>query len=77
LANYRLRDRDAIISKEGLIFRVFGYNHPEKALICDAEYASADKILTSREIEVLKLLADGKFSSPPGVLLYQKGFRLY
>jgi len=37
-----LRDRDAIITKEGLIFRVFGYSHPPTAYICDAEYASAD-----------------------------------
>lgn len=35
----RLRDRDAIITKEGLIFRVFGYSHPPSAYICDVEYA--------------------------------------
>ncbi len=48
MANHRLRDRDAIISQEGLVFRVFGYNHPETAFICDAEYASAD-IFTSSD----------------------------
>ena len=37
----RLRDRDAIVTKEGLIFRVFGYTHPPDAYICDAEYAPA------------------------------------
>jgi len=42
LATLRLRDRDAIITKEGLIFRVFGYSHPPKAYICDAEYAPAE-----------------------------------
>jgi predicted nucleotidyltransferase len=42
LAALRLRDRDAILTKEGLIFRVFGYSHPPKAFICDAEYASAE-----------------------------------
>lgn len=36
-----LRDRDAIVTKEGLIFRVFGYTHPSNAYICDAEYAPA------------------------------------
>jgi predicted nucleotidyltransferase len=41
LATLRLRDRDAIITKEGLIFRVFGYAHPLNAYICDAEYAPA------------------------------------
>lgn len=39
MASLRLRDRDAIITKEGLIFRVFGYSHPSEAYICDAEYA--------------------------------------
>ena len=42
MALVRLRDRDAIITKEGLIFRVFGYSHPQNAFICDAEYASAN-----------------------------------
>jgi len=40
--NVRLRDRDAIETAEGLIFRVFGYSHPQGANICDAEYASAE-----------------------------------
>ena len=42
MATLRLRDRDAIITKEGLIFRVFGYTHPSNAFICDAEYAPAE-----------------------------------
>lgn len=41
MATFRLRDRDAIVTKEGLIFRVFGYSHPSDAYICDAEYAPA------------------------------------
>lgn len=36
-----LRDRDAIVTGEGLIFRVFGYLHPPAASICDIEYAPA------------------------------------
>ncbi len=36
-----LRDRDAIITDEGLIFRVFGYSHPSNSYVCDAEYAPA------------------------------------
>jgi predicted nucleotidyltransferase len=48
LASLNLRDRDAIIIKEGLIFRVFGYEHPSNAYICDAEYASAS-IFTSND----------------------------
>jgi len=41
LASLSLRDRDGILTREGLIFRVFGYSHPPNAYICDAEYASA------------------------------------
>jgi predicted nucleotidyltransferase len=48
LASLNLRDRDAILTREGLIFRVFGYSHPPNAYICDAEYASA-KIFTSTD----------------------------
>lgn len=40
MANLKLRDRDGILTSEGLVFRVFGYSHPPNAFICDAEYAS-------------------------------------
>jgi predicted nucleotidyltransferase len=43
-----LRDRDGILTREGLIFRVFGYSHPPNAYVCDAEYASA-KIFQSKD----------------------------
>jgi predicted nucleotidyltransferase len=46
LDRLNLRDRDGILTREGLIFRVFGYSHPPKAYLCDAEYASA-KIFAS------------------------------
>jgi predicted nucleotidyltransferase len=42
LAALRLRDRDSIITKEDLVFRVFGYSHPTNVYICDAEYAPAE-----------------------------------
>jgi predicted nucleotidyltransferase len=42
LPSLRLRDRDAITTKEGIIFRVFGYSHPSNAYVCDAEYAPAE-----------------------------------
>lgn len=35
----RLRDRDAPVTPEGLVFRAYGYNHPENACFCDLEYA--------------------------------------
>ncbi|MGD0643514.1 MAG: nucleotidyltransferase domain-containing protein [Candidatus Bathyarchaeia archaeon] len=43
----KLRDRDAIETSEGLIFRVFGYSHPPSAYICDAEYASANIFMST------------------------------
>jgi len=42
LADLRLRDRDAIVTREGLIFRVFGCSHPANAYVCDVEYAPAE-----------------------------------
>ena len=36
----KLRDRDAIIAADGIIFRVYGYNHPPNSYVCDPEYAS-------------------------------------
>jgi len=42
MAPLKLRDRDGIVTEEGIIFRVFGYSHPRGAYICDAEYASAN-----------------------------------
>ena len=41
MAALTLRDRDAIVTEEGLVFRVFGYSHPSDAYFCDAEYAPA------------------------------------
>jgi predicted nucleotidyltransferase len=49
----KLRDRDGIVTKEGLIFRVFGYSHPKNAYICDAEYASTD-IFESKDLRALR-----------------------
>ena len=42
MATLKLRDRDGITTKEGLIFRVFGYSHPPESFVCDAEYASSE-----------------------------------
>ncbi len=43
----RLRDRDAIITEEGIIFRVYGYFHPPSAYVCDAEYAPAEIFMST------------------------------
>lgn len=42
MARMKLRDRDAIITPEGLIFRVLGYTHPPEGYICDIEYAPSE-----------------------------------
>jgi predicted nucleotidyltransferase len=55
-----MRDRDGIITKEGLVFRVFGYSHPRDAYICDAEYASA-KIFSSKDPRAPRTGSDGTF----------------
>jgi predicted nucleotidyltransferase len=34
----KLRDRDAIVTADGIIFRVYGYIHTPHAYICDPEY---------------------------------------
>ncbi len=57
MASLRLRDRDGIITKEGFIFRVFGYSHPAEAYICDAEYAS-EKIFKSTDPRAPRTGAD-------------------
>jgi predicted nucleotidyltransferase len=38
----KLRDRDAIVTADGIIFRVYGYIHPSNAYVCDPEYASSN-----------------------------------
>jgi len=38
----KLRDRDAIVTREDLIFRVYGYFHPPTGYVCDVEYASSE-----------------------------------
>jgi len=35
----KLRDRDAIYTKDGFLFRVYGYLHPKEGYVCDPEYA--------------------------------------
>jgi predicted nucleotidyltransferase len=60
LASLSLRDRDGILTKEGLIFRVFGYSHPPGVYVCDAEYAS-ETIFTSTDPRAPRTGGDGVF----------------
>ena len=77
--NLKLRDRDAIETKEGLIFRVFGYSHPANAYVCDAEYASAN-IFTStdpRAPRTGKKETYYKFYNDEGMKLVSKKYPQY
>jgi predicted nucleotidyltransferase len=38
-AQIKLRDRDVVITRENIIFRVYGYIHPLGGYVCDPEYA--------------------------------------
>lgn len=68
MATLRLRDRDAIITKEDLIFRVLGYSHPSNAYICDVEYAPAEIFSSSnpKALRVRKQEAFYKFYEDEG-----------
>lgn len=38
----KYRDRDFLLTNEKIIFRVYGYCHPNNACVCDVEYAPAN-----------------------------------
>ncbi|MBS7620094.1 nucleotidyltransferase domain-containing protein [Candidatus Bathyarchaeota archaeon] len=56
----RLRDRDSPISQEGLIFRVYGYDHPEDSCFCDLEYAP-EEVYTSGIQKSVRTLGNRRF----------------
>ena len=60
MASLALRDRDGVITKEGIIFRVFGYSHPASEHVCDAEYAS-ERIFTSYDPRAPRKGSEGVF----------------
>lgn len=75
----KLRDRDAVETAEGLIFRVFGYSHPPGAYFCDAEYASA-KIFSSKDPRAPRTGKDTlyyKFYNDEGMKLVVKKYPQY
>lgn len=80
MAILRLRDRDGIFTKEGIVFRVFGYSHPADAYICDAEYASAD-VFVSQDPRAPRKGSKGgvfyKFYDDEGWKLVSKDFPKY
>jgi predicted nucleotidyltransferase len=75
----KLRDRDAIVTKEGLIFRVFGYSHPPETCVCDVEYAPA-KLFTSDNLKAYRNNGTHtfyKFYGDEGWNFIRKGFPQY
>lgn len=73
------RDRDYLISQEGLIFRVYGYDHPDGACFCDVEYAS-ESVYKSSNPRALREGSPGrfyKFYSDEGLRFVLKYFPHY
>jgi len=75
----QLRDRDAILTTEKIIFRVYGYIHPSGGYICDPEYAST-KIFKSSNPRSRRGQNDPiyyKFFADEGLKLISKEFPKY
>jgi predicted nucleotidyltransferase len=79
LASFKLRDRDAVLTQEGLIFRVYGYTHPPEAYICDVEYAPAS-VFKSEDPRALRQKGKQiyyKFYSDQGLQFVQQKYPQY
>ena len=75
----KLRDRDAIIPKEGIIFRVYGYFHPPEGYVCDVEYAP-EKIYRSKDSRAPRRLGSKtfyKFYADEGLKFVMENFPEY
>ncbi|MHA1276008.1 MAG: hypothetical protein ACTSQI_06465 [Candidatus Helarchaeota archaeon] len=68
-----LRDRDAPITEEGIVFRTYGYTHPPNAAFCDVEYAPAS-IYQSSDPRAVRYLYRGPSD---GVGIGPKYFKFY
>lgn len=75
-----IKDRDALISKEKIIFRVLGYLHPQNGFICDVEYAPSN-IFTSKNPKALRETPQKekyfKFYEHEGMFFIKKNFPEY
>ena len=75
-----LRDRDALITPEGLIMRVLGYDHPENAWFCEPLYASCS-IFSSSDPRAPRIARDGgiwlKFYGDEGWRFVMEHFPAY
>jgi len=56
----KLRDRDSMVTREGIIMRVYGYDHPHDGYFCDVEYAH-ESIYSSSDPRALRQGKEGRF----------------
>ena len=79
MATIKLRDRDAIITADNIIFRVYGYFHPSDAYVCDPEYASATiyKSMNPRAPRGKRKLIYYKFYADEGLQFVQEKYPRY
>jgi predicted nucleotidyltransferase len=80
-AKPRLRDRDAIVTRKNIIFRVYGYVHPPDGYICDPEYAP-ENIYKSTQTRAFRKSPDrgqvyNKFYSDEGLQFMQQNYPRY
>lgn len=77
----RLRDRDAIVTGEGLLFRVYGYMHPPNAYVCDPEYAPEGVFVSAQPRALRKGLDQEqifyKFFSDEGLRFIERNYPRY
>ena len=76
----KLRDRDDVITPEGLIMRVLGYDHPDNAWFCEPLYASCS-IFSSSNPRAPRIARDGgiwlKFYGDEGWRFVMERFPAY
>ena len=74
-----MRDRDAIVAYNRIIFRVYGYSHPRLGYICDPEYAPVS-IYSSNDPRAYRAKGNRayyKFYSDEGLRFVQEEFPEY
>ncbi|MEM2144772.1 MAG: hypothetical protein QW279_05390 [Candidatus Jordarchaeaceae archaeon] len=75
----KVRDKDAPVSNEGIIFRVYGYDHPPNACICDVEYAPETiyQAVESKAVRTGLPIKYYKFYSDGGLRFVQENYPQY
>lgn len=79
MTSIKMRDRDAIATHNDMIFRVYGYSHPQFGYICDPEYAPAN-IYSSNDPRAYRARGQGvyyKFYTDEGLRFVRAQFPRY